>query len=69
VKELIEPIAFERTRLTATVRPPLPAGAAAPALATAIRVFECYPVNERVAVISEADEVRLFRDEVQRPLH
>jgi hypothetical protein len=69
VKELIEPVAFEVTRLTVTVRPPLPVGAAAVALATGIRVFERYPVNERAAVISEADEVRLFRDEVQRSLH
>lgn len=69
MKELIESVAFEGTRLTVTVRLPFPVDAAALAVATAIRVFERYAVMDRVAVVSEAGEVSLSRDQVERPFH
>jgi hypothetical protein len=66
VRELIESIALEGTALTVHAREPLPVDRLTLAAATALRVFERYPVLTRVtlAVGDGGEAVALGREEV-----
>jgi len=65
---LIESLALEGTALTLTLAPTLPVNARTVAAATAIRVFDRYPVIDRVIIVTGADKVSLSRGEVEHLL-
>ncbi len=69
MKELIQSIGLDGTTLTVTVRATLPVNGPALAAATALRVFERYPVMDRVALVVGATEISMSRRQVERVLH
>ncbi len=68
MKGLIESLALEGTALTVTLAPTLPVDARTLTAATAIRVFERYPVIDRVIIVTGATKIGLSREKVDHLL-
>jgi len=69
MKNLIESLALEGTALTVALAPALPVDARTLTAATAIRVFDRYPVIDRVIMVTGANKISLSREQVERLLH
>jgi hypothetical protein len=65
MKGLIQSLALEGTALTVTLAPTLPVSARTLSAATAIRVFDRYPVIDRVSIVTGANTVSLSREQVE----
>ena len=68
MKNLIESLALEGTALTVALAPALPVDARTLTAATAIRVFDRYPVIDRVIMVTGANKISLSREQVERLL-
>jgi hypothetical protein len=68
VKEQIEAVTLEGRMLRVTAREPLPVEPRVIALATAIRVFDRYPILERLTLTTGSAEISLSREEIERLL-
>lgn len=70
MREQIDGVALEGQRLRVTARRPLPVEPSTLALATAIRVFEHYPILDRLTltISDEETEVTFTREEIERLL-
>ncbi|HEV8310584.1 MAG TPA: hypothetical protein VGW35_23220 [Methylomirabilota bacterium] len=66
MRDLIQAVVLEGQQVRVTARDPLPIEAKALAVAAAIRVFDRYPVVDRLLLTVGEDEVRLSREEVER---
>jgi len=65
VREQIEALTLEGPVLRVTARPPVAAELPLLAIATAIRVFERYPVLDRLILTVGSAEISLSREEVE----
>ncbi len=68
MRGLIESLALEGSALTVTLALTLPVDGRTLTAATAIRVFDRYPVIDRVIIVTGADKVSLFREQVEHLL-
>lgn len=68
MRERIEALALEGRTIRVTARDPLPVEPRALALAAAMRVFERYPVLDRLTLAVGGTEVTASREEVERLL-
>lgn len=66
MKEQIDAVALEGSTLRVTAQRPLPVEPDVLAVATAIRVFERYPILDRLALVVGGAEIALSREEVER---
>jgi len=68
VREHLDAVALEGRMLHVTAREPLPAEPRVLAVATAIRVFERYPILDRLTLTVGSTEISLGREQVERLL-
>ena len=68
MREHLDAVALEGRMLHVTAREPLPAEPRVLAVATAIRVFERYPILDRLTLTVGNTEITLGREQVERLL-